>query len=195
MVAINYEKIQLAVACTAFFFIGQFGARFYETSKIEGHYTRAQYMRLIQYVLGLAPLLILGALFVYNKASGMDEKNNNHMYVYILYSFVGLLGLATCSMLLADISKSKFSAESTDSTGTDHAKIAKVLASIGVAVFAIHVVASLGLGLTKNTAEVFSPKAFMTAIPSKSSGTTTAAPAAFGMNDLLSFGKRRKRYL
>ena len=191
------EKIQLIVACVLFFLVGQFGARFYEIAGT-GYYSRAQYMRLVQYVIGLAPLLILIAVMVYQKANTY-EKDGGHRFVYGLYFLIGLLGFLTCVLLVNDITKysktSTFTAENDKSiTG------AKVLAFIGLIVFALHFIVSFALAFKNDNSEIFSPKAFMSLKPSFMSSSSTAAtaavpaPSAFGMNDLLEFGKRRRRY-
>lgn len=206
------ENVQIAAACTLFLLLGFFGARYYELlNKYEsGYYNRAQYMRLLQYVLGVAPLLFLLASFAYKKASAKDSTSKNHMFVYILYACLGLLGLASASMLMNDVlaieKKSNFTADSDSDSAMKTLKLAKSFAIIGLIVFSLHVAASLLFAFTKNTSEVFSVDAFKTAVPSsvmskfnKSSSAATAestpAPSAFGMNDLLNFGKRRKRYL
>lgn len=205
------EKIQLIVASLAFFFIGQFGARFYETHKVEGSYNKAAYLRLVQYVIGLAPLIFVALHFVYNYASGYDKSHGeNHMMVYILYACLGALGIGSCAMILSDVNKSNFTADETTDLATDEsqtASIANGLAIFGIVLFSLHLIASIVLAVTKNTADIFSLNAFKTAIPaslmakfnkSETSSSVTAPPAptnAFGMDDLLGFGKRRKRYL
>ena len=80
------ENVQIAAACTLFLLLGFFGARYYEllNKNESGYYNRAQYMRLLQYVLGVAPLLFLLASFAYKKASAKDSTSKNHMFVYIL---------------------------------------------------------------------------------------------------------------
>jgi Na+/melibiose symporter-like transporter len=195
------EKIQLIVACVLFFLVGQFGARFYEVAGT-GYYNRAQFMRLVQYVAGVAPLIILGAVMLYKQANGA-EKDGGHRYVYILYGLLGVFGFLTCVMLVNDIvnhsKTSKFTAENDKSvTG------AKVLAYTGLVVFALHFIVSWVLAYKNDKSNIFSSQAFMSLKPDMGSlmtkknaapvATTPAAPAAFGMNDLLDFGKRRRRY-
>jgi hypothetical protein len=213
------ENLQIIVACLMFFVIGMIGAKFYEKMKQEdgitdeeksSYYNREQFMRLIQYVIGVAPVLILIVSYFYNQAKAMDD-NKGHMYVYILYGFLGAIGLGLSSMIMADIAAyknkkaptttttSKFGAEDTTKPELSKTEIAVNNASIaaiaGIIIFSLHVFFTIVFAITAKNSDVYSYNAFKT-IPEifKSSKSSPAPTNTFGMNDLLSFGKRRRRY-
>ncbi len=184
------ENVQILVASLLFILVGQFGARFYEKSSFEGAYTRGSFFRLMQYMLGVAPMvyiLLLKNLFGWAGESGK--------ILYLIYSVMGLVGFLACVMLLTDINKSKFTADEVASGS--NATLAKAFGIIGALVFGVHFLACAGLAFKVGDNKDLKP--FSLATFNSLTGKSTAAPVtapsnAFGMDDLLSFGKRRKRY-
>jgi dolichyl-phosphate-mannose--protein O-mannosyl transferase len=218
------ENVQIIAACSTFLVVGLLGAKFYEKMKQEkditeeeksSYYTREQMLRFVAYVFGIAPLVILMASVAYGAAGAADLANKNHRFVYLLYAFVGFLGVGFSAMIFADISKyvnkNKKSTFGADATATAAAKPeksetekavqnAKIIAIVGLVIFVSHVFLSLIFAISGNTNEVFSLNALksLQQLAGGNKSSTYAAPATtttgFGMNDLLSFGKRRRRY-
>lgn len=214
------ENVQITAACSMFLAIGLLGAKFYEKmGQVDGikdeekssYYTREQFLRFVAYVLGVAPLLILLASGAYGAAKEADKAKNNHMFVYLLYTVVGVIGLGISSMIMADIAKvnsvdkkEKFGADDVTETKPVKSEFekavgnAKIVAIAGLLIFASHVVLSLIFAFTNNNNDVYSWSAIksLKQLGQKSNNTTVppSATTGFGMNDLLSFGKRRRRY-
>lgn len=216
------ENVQITAACSMFLALGLLGAKFYEKmGQVNGikdeekssYYTREQFLRFVAYVLGVAPLLILLASGAYGAAKEADKAKNNHMFVYLLYTCVGVIGLGISAMIMADISKYR-NADKKSSFGADDATTgttkpeksetdkaidnAKIAAIAGLLIFALHVLLSLTFAFTDNN-DVYSLNAFKSLqnLVGGSKSSASAAPKSttgFGMNDLLSFGKRRRRY-
>lgn len=192
------ENVQVIAASLFFILVGQFGARFYEkvdSSEMKSAYSRGQFLRLVQYIFGVAPILyLLIGKPIFMAATSADESAGNHRFVYGIYALMGVLGIAICSMLLADVQKVKFTAEAGKTDNT--LRNAKIFAIVGLIIYVLHVVLCLAMIGTANKDAPFSVASFKSAssgMMSKKS-TSAAATTGFGMNDLLSFGKRRKRY-